>query len=261
LERLREQTPLIHHITNWVVTNFTANITLAIGASPVMAHAAEEVEEMASVAGALVLNIGTLTPALVEAMIKAGQAANKNGVPVVLDPVGTGATRLRTESVRRLLQEIKVDILRGNLSEVASAAGEKVAIRGVDSTASGIDPARLAPALARRLRSTVVVTGPVDYCSNGKMVYKVENGHPLLAKVTGSGCAATAIVASFAAVERDYLLAAASALSVYGLAAEKAAKHAPGPGSFAIRLLDELYNLNIESIAEGTRIKSFLLEE
>ncbi|MEW6081153.1 MAG: hydroxyethylthiazole kinase [Bacillota bacterium] len=255
LKRIRERTPLIHHITNWVVTNFTANVTLALGASPVMAHAPEEVEEMASCAGALVINIGTLTLPLVETALRAGRAANASGVPVVLDPVGAGATRLRTESASRILNETKVNVIRGNLSEVASLAGEDVAIRGVDSAATGIDASRLAFSLARRLDCTVAVTGPVDWISDGNGLYSVHNGHPLLGRVTGTGCAATAVVAAFAAVEKDLASAAASGLAFFGLAAERAAKEAPGPGTFATRLLDEIYAISQEDLARGARVK------
>jgi len=255
LKRIRGGTPLVHHITNWVVTNFTANVTLALGASPVMAHAPEEVEEMASNAGALVINIGTLTLPLVEAALRAGKAANASGVPVVLDPVGAGATKLRSESAARILDEVKVSIIRGNLSEVASLAGERVAIRGVDSAATGIDPSRLASSLAQELRCTVAVTGHVDWVSDGDTLYGVYNGHPLLARVTGTGCATTAIVAAFAAVETDLAMACASGLAFFGLAAERAAKDSPGPGSFAVKLLDEICRLPPEDLACGARIE------
>ncbi len=261
LKTLREKTPLVHHITNWVVTNFTANVTLALGASPVMAHALEEVEDLARTANALVLNIGTLTLPVVEAMVRAGRAANDVGIPVILDPVGTGATRLRTETTARILREVKVDILRGNLSEIASTAGEEARIRGVDSVAGGIDPSALAPALARRLGCTVVVTGPVDHISDGHVLYKVRNGHPLLGRVTGTGCAATAVVGVFAAVDRDFPLASAAALAFFGLAAERAAVGDPGPGTFASRLLDELHRLTPADVEAGARVDAGEVEK
>jgi len=255
LRRLRQQTPLVHHITNWVVTNFTANITLALGASPVMAHAVEEVEDMARMANALVLNVGTLTTGIVDSMIRAGRAANSAGIPVVLDPVGVGATRLRGDSVARILREVKVDIIRGNLSEIATQAGEEAKTRGVDSVATGIDPARLAPALARSLGCTVAITGPVDYASDGHVLYRVKNGHPLLGRVTGTGCAATSVVAAFAAVDQDYARATATALAFFGLASERAAQGSTGPGTFASRLLDEIYRVTPEDLAEGARVE------
>ncbi len=256
LTKVREQTPMVHHITNLVVTNFTANTTLAMGGSPVMAYAAEEVEEMAAVAGALVLNIGTLTPELIEAMVLAGQAANRASVPVVLDPVGNGATRLRTESTRRLLEEVEVDILRGNLSEVAGVAGKEVAIRGVDSTAEGVNGGKIALDLAAELGCTVAITGVSDFVSDGSRVFKVDNGHSLLTYITGSGCGATGAVALFAAVDedRDYALAAASALACYGLAGEMAAKGAEGPGSFSAQFMDRLYLLDEKDLKQGIKI-------
>ncbi len=256
LEKVRKETPMVHHITNWVVTNFTANITLALGASPIMAHASEEVEEIAAIAGSVVLNIGTLTPPLVEAMILAGKKANESDVPVVLDPVGVGASQLRTQSVRKILQEVKVDILRGNMSEMAIVAGEDVKIRGVDATAEDVDGGRIAVQLADKIDSTVCITGAVDYISDGKMLYKIGNGHPFLTQVTGTGCAATGVVAAFAAMEKDMPLAAASALAFFGLAAEKAAEGAEGPGIFAARLLDSLYNITPQDLEEGARIET-----
>ncbi len=256
LTRLREKTPLVHHITNWVVTNFTANVTLALGASPVMAHALEESEEMAQLADALVLNIGTLTLPVVEAMVRAGKKANERGVPVILDPVGVGATSLRTRSTSRILEEVKVSVLRGNLSEIASIAGEDAKTRGVDSVASGIDPARLALVLTQRLGCTVAITGAEDHVTDGHTLYKVGNGHPLLSQVTGTGCSATSIIAAFAAVEADMAKAAATGLAFFGLAAERAAEGSTGPGTFASRLLDEIHCITPSDLERGARVES-----
>src|SRR5947199_1904151 len=178
LRRLRAAKPLVHQITNYVVMNETANATLALGALPVMAHAREEVEEMAALAGALVLNIGTLSPDWVEAMIAAGIAANEHGVPVVLDPVGAGATRYRTETARRILEEVDVTVLRGNAGEVATLVGVDAEERGVESIGAGGDPAGLARVAGERLGLVASVTGPVDHVSDGEIVLRVENGHP-----------------------------------------------------------------------------------
>src|SRR2546421_1288881 len=197
LREVRERTPLVHQIPNYVVMNETANATLALGALPVMAHAREEVEDMVALAGALVLNIGTLSPHWVEAMFLAGRAANEHGVPVVLDPVGAGATRFRTETARRLLDEVKVAVLRGNQGEIATLVGVQAEVRGVESIGVSGEPADLARAAARNLGLVASVTGVVDHVSDGKRVLTVANGHELLAAVTGTGCMSSAITGSF----------------------------------------------------------------
>lgn len=254
LTLIRERRPLIHQITNFVVMNETANITLATGALPVMAHALEEVEEMAAVAGALVLNIGTLTPTWVQAMILAGRSANAAGAPVVLDPVGAGATRLRTESARRILDEVDVAIVRGNAAEVAALCGQEAEIRGVESVGAG-DPAELARTAATLLGCAVAVTGPVDHVAASGELIAVRNGHPLLAQVTGTGCMSTTVCACFAAVRRDDpLRAAAEALAAYGVAAEHAATDAGGPGSFRYALHDAMAALDPGALAAEVRI-------
>src|ERR1700759_1983216 len=188
LRALREQKPLIHQITNYVVMNETANATLALGALPVMAHAREEVEEMGGIAGALVLNIGTLSPHWVDAMLAAGRAANTRGIPVVLDPVGAGATRYRTDTAKRILDEVDVTVVRGNAGEVATLVGVQAEVRGVESIDAGADAAGLARTAARTLGTVASVTGPVDHVSDGDTVIAIANGDPLLASVTGTGC-------------------------------------------------------------------------
>jgi hydroxyethylthiazole kinase len=241
LRELRKQKPLVHQITNYVVMNETANATLALGALPVMAHAREEVEEMVALAGALVLNIGTLSPHWVDAMLLAGKAANEHGVPVVLDPVGAGATRYRTETARRLLDQVKVAVLRGNQGEVATLVGVQAEVRGVESIGAGGEAADLARTAARNLELVASVTGPVDHVSDGERVLAVANGHELLAAVTGTGCMSSAITGCFLAVARDRPLdAAAGALATFGVAAEDAAVDAKGPGSFHVGLYDAL---------------------
>lgn len=252
--RIRKERPLIHHITNWVVTNVTANATLATGASPVMAHAVEEAADMARAARALVLNIGTLTPATVEAMLKAGRAANEAGVPVIFDPVGAGATPLRTGAAKTILQQLRIDILRGNASEIACIGGFEARIRGVDAAGGPADVAGMARKVAQQLGAVVAVTGARDYISDGERTVAVDNGHPLLTFVTGTGCMATSIIAAFRAVEGDGLVAAATALAFYGLAAEKAAASSRGPGSFQVALFDYLYNLSDEDLGAGIKI-------
>lgn len=256
LERVRNERPLVHNITNWVVTAITANATLAIGASPVMAHAHEEVAEMAHLARALVLNIGTLTPYTVESMILAGKAANAAGVPVILDPVGYGATRLRVSATRRILDAVKVNILRGNLAEMAGVGGMTSDIKGVDSVGAGASGSAIAFSVAKNLGLVAVVTGPTDYISDGNRLIHVKNGHLLLTRVTGTGCIATSIIGAFAAVEPDYAIASASALACYGVAAQMAAEHSNGPGTFAAALIDALYNLRPQDVEEYAKIST-----
>jgi hydroxyethylthiazole kinase len=255
LRVLREQRPLVHQITNYVVMNETANATLALGALPVMAHAREEVEEMVALAGALVLNIGTLSPRWVEAMLLAGRAANTHGVPVVLDPVGAGATRFRTETAKRILTEVDVAVLRGNQGEIATLVGVDAEVRGVESIATGADAAELATAAARVLGLVAAVTGPVDHVADGDRVLAVANGHELLATVTGTGCMSSAITGCFLAAKPTAPLeAAAEALAAFGVAGEDAARSAKGPGSFHVGLYDALAALDPESLDRRTRI-------
>jgi hydroxyethylthiazole kinase len=254
LARLREQKPLVHQITNYVVMNETANATLALGALPVMAHAREEVEEMVGLASALVINIGTLSPHWVDAMLAAGRAANTKGIPVVVDPVGAGATRYRTETAKRLLDELDVTVLRGNAGEVATLVGVEAEVRGVESIAVGGDPADLVRAAARTLGVIASVTGPVDHVSDGEATLAVSNGHELLGAVSGTGCMSTAITGCFLAARDDPLAAAAEALAAFGVAGEDAAEGARGPGSFHVALYDALYNLDPATLDTRARI-------
>lgn len=250
LENLREKNPLVHNITNVVVTNFVANGLLALGASPVMAYAKEEVADMASIANSLVLNIGTLSTTEVEAMIIAGKSANTSGVPVVLDPVGAGATSFRTESVRRILAEVKVDILRGNSAEIANVIGENWLIKGVDASDGAGDIVNLAKKAANKHACVVVITGKDDVVTDGEETYIVENGHAMLTKVTGAGCLVSAVIGAFSTTAENKILTSVSALVYYGVAAELAAKKqaANGPGSFQIDLLNQLYQVSKSEI-------------
>ncbi|MGP7815578.1 hydroxyethylthiazole kinase [Niallia sp. 01092] len=257
LTRLRERAPLIHNMTNVVVTNFTANGLLALGASPVMAYAKEEVAEMATIADALVLNIGTLTAETIENMIIAGKAANKANTPVILDPVGAGATSFRTESVQKIMKEIKISLLRGNIAEVANVAGIKTAIKGVDAMGVMEDPIKIANAASAAIQAPVVITGEKDVVTDGENTYLIGNSHPLLTKVTGAGCLLTSVIASFIAVEKDIVAASVAGLVTYGVAAELAAKQIKeyGPGSLQIELLNQLYLINEEHIAHLNKIE------
>jgi hydroxyethylthiazole kinase len=256
LRALREAKPLVHQITNYVVMNETANATLALGALPVMAHAVEEVEQMAGIASALVLNIGTLSERWIEAMLLAGRTASARKVPVVLDPVGAGATDYRTDAARRLLDAVDVTVVRGNAGEVATLVGGDAEVRGVESMGAGIEPMELAREAARRLGVVASVTGRVDHVSDGERTLAVENGHALLGAVTGTGCMATAITACFVAAKpKQPLEAASEALAAFGVAAEDAADGAPGPGTFHTRLYDALYALDPDALDGRTRIR------
>ena len=254
---VRERAPLVHHITNYVVMNFTANVTLSLGAQPVMAHAHEELEEMTGYASALVLNIGTLERAWIDSMLIAGKAASKRGTPIVLDPVGAGATKLRTETARRLLDELDVTIVRGNAGEVLAVAGDAGKTRGVDSLAKTTDAVQAAKLLAAERGMLVAVTGPVDVITDGKDTYEVANGHAMLGRVTGTGCAATTAIGCFVGVaeRNERALAVASALAVYGRAGEIAADKSGGPGTFVPALLDALYNVPRAVDASSLRIE------
>jgi hydroxyethylthiazole kinase len=255
LRELRERKPLVHQITNYVVMNETANATLALGALPVMAQAREEVEEMVQLAGALVINIGTLSPHWVDAMLAAGKAANAAGVPVVLDPVGAGATRYRTDTARQILDDVEVAVLRGNAGEVATLVGVDAEVRGVESMEVGGEPSDLARAAARNLGLVASVTGVVDHVSDGERVLAVSNGHELLAAVTGTGCMSSAITGCFLAAKKDEPLeAAAEALAAFGVAGEDAARDAKGPGSFHVNLYDALAALDPTTLDGRARV-------
>lgn len=247
-QRLRwtaDHRPLVHHITNLVVMNETANATLCMGALPVMAHALEEVEEMASHAGALVLNMGTPCPDLEAAMLAAGKAANRAGVPVVFDPVGAGATAYRTGIARRLAEEVRFAAVRGNAAEIAVLAGVEAEIRGVDSLSIAGEAGETAAKLAGSLGCVAAITGEVDVVSGGGRTARVRNGHPLMGKVTGTGCMATTAVAVMLAAGEPYLEAAAAGLALFGLAGEKAAGMSGGmPGTFHVELYNALYALS-----------------
>ena len=256
LRAIREGKPLVHQITNYVVMNETANATLAIGALPVMAHAAEEVEEMTGLASALVLNIGTLSPPWVESMLLAGEAATARMLPVVLDPVGAGATEYRTATARRILDRVEVTVLRGNAGEVATLVGARAEMRGVESMGTETAASELAREAGRRLGLVASVTGPVDHVSDGEQVLAVANGHPLLAAVTGTGCISSALTGCFLAAKPEAPLeAAAEALAALGVAAEDAAAGAGGPGTFHALLYDALAALDPDTLDGRARIE------
>ena len=250
LTRLREQKPLVHHITNWVTIYDCANMTRAFGALPVMAHAPEEAADMARLASALVLNIGTLTTGLVESMKIAARAANEKGIPVVLDAVGVGATKFRDTAAQSIFDTVRVDIIKGNASEIARLAGENVTTKGVEATDVAGDIAAMAMKLATIRNAVVAVTGAEDVVADCSRAFVIQNGHPLMGAVVGTGCMAASVIGCFAAVESDHISAATAALVCYGVAGELAAQGASGPGMFKERLFDEVYSLE-PGIAEN----------
>ena len=253
--RLREKRPLVHHITNYVTVNDCANITISTGAAPVMADAPEEVCEMVMYAGALVLNIGTLNKGQIESMILAGGMANDRKIPVVLDPVGAGATRFRTDSAQRLLDELEITILKGNAGEVGILAGAESKVRGVDSHGITGDVVKIARNFAKEAGITVVVSGITDIVTDGKRILLVDNGHPMMGSISGTGCMAASVTGAFAAVSDDPVIASAAALAAFGIAGEKAASGARGPYSFKVALFDEMAALEPEDIASGAKIR------
>jgi hydroxyethylthiazole kinase len=236
--------------------NSTANALLALGASPVMAHAAEEVEEMAALARALVINIGTLSPSWVESMRKAMHSAASHGRPIVFDPVGAGATRYRTETCLHLLEEAPAAIVRGNASEIRALAGAGAGTKGVDSTETTEAALDAARTLANRYGCVVTVSGATDLIVSPDYDMRVTNGHPMMPRVTGLGCTASVVTGAFAAVNPSRRDAAAHAMAIMGIAGEMAAVHSPGPGSFQVRFLDALYLLQESDIRSRLKLEA-----
>lgn len=253
--RIRAAAPLVHNITNYVVMNTTANALLALGASPVMAHAEEEVRDMAALAGALVINLGTISMPWVRSAFLAAGAAREKGIPVVFDPVGAGATAYRTNTFRDLIREFPPAIIRGNASEILALATAASRTKGVDSTESSdraLDAARL---LNGETGSAVCVSGETDYVVQGPRLIRVRNGHPMMPRVTGLGCTASALCGAFAAVEPDAAGATAAAMAVLGMAGETAARKAPGPGTLQYRIIDALYGMGETDIHELLKVE------
>jgi hydroxyethylthiazole kinase len=248
LQAVRSKAPLVHNITNYVVMNNTANALLALGASPVMAHAKEEVADMVKIANSLVVNIGTLSPHWVEAMALAMEAAKKKGIPIIVDPVGAGATPYRTRTLHELMDENYPDIIRGNASEIIALHSADAQTKGVDSTEASDSAREAAFYLSDKYDSVVVVSGKVDYIIEGTNVIQVRNGNELMAKVTGMGCTASSLVGAFAGAVEDNAEAAASAMRIMGIAGELAAEAAKGPGTLQLHFIDALYNIDKSDI-------------
>lgn len=256
LQAVRERAPLVHNITNYVAMEHTANSLLAIGASPVMSHAIEEIEDMAEVSQSLVLNIGTLSSSWIQAMLLAVRTAKEREIPIVFDPVGCGATPYRTRSAQSIVEGGRITAIKGNASEISSLNGEQVQTKGVDSTVNSMDCIDNAKALAAKHRCIVVVSGPTDVITDGRSVVFVHNGHFLMGKLTGMGCTASALMGAFLAVNPDRFSACIHTMCVMGIAGEVAAQFCTGTGSFKTSFLDSLYNLSQQNVQRMIRAEA-----
>jgi len=251
---IRRHAPLVHNVTNWVAMDFTANALLALGASPVMAHAPQELPEMTALAGAVVLNMGTLDDAWVTSMLGALAVARERERPVVFDPVGAGATQFRTETARHILAEGGVSVVRGNASEIGALAGSAARTKGVDSLDRPLTVAAAAVGLLKQCHS-IVISGPQDIVITHDDRYVLGNGCAMMTKVTGMGCTASAVVGAFLAVQANPFQAAAHAMAVVGIAGELARDASDGPGSLRLHFLDALYSLDEKTIAARLRVE------
>ncbi len=254
LGRIRCYKPVVHSITNYVVMNSTANVLLAMGASPIMAHAPEEIEDIMLISNSMVINIGTLSKHWIESMTLAARMAKVARKPFVLDPVGAGATNLRTQTACNIINTSVPTVIRGNASEILALSPQGGITRGVDSVHSVEDALDAAKTIARSLGTVIAVTGEKDLVTDGENSLIVTGGHCLMSFVTGTGCAASVIVGAFLAEESNPIVAAASALAFFGLAGEKAAAEAPTPGSFWVKMLDALYTITPEELEAEARI-------
>jgi hydroxyethylthiazole kinase len=256
LGTVKAKKPLIHHITNMVTINDCANVTLAVGGLPVMAHAIEEVEEMVSNSQALVLNIGTLTLEQVQVMIKAGKKANSLKIPVIFDPVGAGATKIRTEASKKIFEEIQISVIKGNKAEIGILTGAGGKIRGVEAE-SNDENIESYKNFAKEYNCIVATSGVTDVVTNGNTVYKVDNGHAMLGTISGTGCMLTSVIANFCAVESDHLNATVSAMAAFGIAGELSALRSDvrGPASFKVAFFDEINNLTDAKLNMGKKVR------
>ncbi len=257
IKTIRTERPLIHHITNMVTISDCARITRYWGALPIMAYDFEEISEVVDSASALVINIGTLRKDLVEVILLAGLRANQKNIPIILDPVGVGATIFRSETVAAILDKIRITVLRGNPAEIINIAGQKGKIKGVESVGEYQQIEQTSQNIAQRYGCIVVASGREDIITDGQQIYKVSNGHPLLSLVVGTGCMLSSTIAVFCSVQKDYLGATLEATAAFGLAAELAAhQKEDSPESFRVKFMDTIFLLDDQKLKEGKRIKS-----
>lgn len=257
LESVRTASPLVHQITNYVTVNDCANITLCIGASPVMSHAPEDVIDMTKIASALVLNIGTLDPKQIEGMLVAGRVATDRKIPIVLDPVGAGATPYRTQTAQQLIEELPITVIKGNAGEIGTIAGVVATVRGVDSGGVSGDKKTIVRDLADQLGCVIIMSGAEDLISNGTRVAGTANGVPLMGRLSGTGCMASAVTGAFAAVAPDIMDGCIAAMTSLGIAGETAAQMAAGPGSFKPAFLDAVAALTPEQVAGHAKVTEY----
>lgn len=255
LTKVREKTPLVHAITNYVTINDCANILLSFGASPAMAEAYDETYDFAKISSSIYINIGTLTKEQEQAMIMAVLSAKNNNIPVVLDPVACGAIKRKVDFIQRIFEIGKVDIIKGNLGEIKYLAGYEAKVRGVDSVDDGSNSVEACVTLARKYNCVVAATGVQDIITDGERTAIIENGTSLLTLVTGAGCMVGALTAATAAVEEDKFIAAVASILSMNLAGEHAAKTAKAPGSFKVKLIDEIFLLKEANLEKEGRIQ------
>jgi hydroxyethylthiazole kinase len=255
LSTVRQKRPIVHAISNWVTAGDVASALHAVGARPIMAFAPEEVKEIASGADALVLNLGTPSPLGIESMLRAGHQAVTLGRPVIFDPVGVGASPFRMNASKRIVTELRLTIMKGNRAEIGFLAGRGGKLAGIDAVAGPEDLLTAAEHLSRTSGAVVAISGPEDLIVFAERKVIVENGHPMMARVTGLGCVLTALIGAFAAVENDPLAAAVGAIAFFGLAGEQAALQAKGPGTFKTTLLDILFTLTPEEMRQGIKLR------
>jgi len=255
IEKIRELKPMVHHITNYVAMNDSANATIAIGASPIMSFAHGEIEDLVSIASSLLINIGTLDEYIIQAAMLALNVAKKNSVPILLDPVGSGATKLRTNTALAIINE-GVDVVKGNHGEILSLLGKEGVVKGVDSKAK-ID-GEVVRDVAKKINSIVVATGKEDFITDGEKVYVMCNGTDMLGKITASGCMLGSVIASFMAIQGNYLVAAIEGLACYNIAGELAAEKSEGSGTFKQKLIDELFNIDAKKVFDRLKLKRLL---
>ena len=255
IQKVKNISPLVHNITNYVVMNSSANALLAAGASPIMAHAENEVKDMVKIASALVINIGTLSKKWVDAMKIALKEANKLKKPVVFDPVGAGATSYRTEIVKELLYTGTMSVIRGNASEIMAILSANQKTKGVDSTESASNAVEIAKILNKKYNCVICISGEIDYIISANEIAQIHNGHELMARVTGMGCTSTALIGAFAGIEENSFVAAVSGMALMGVAGELAVSTSIGPGSLQMHFYDKLHNITSDEFFKTINIK------
>jgi hydroxyethylthiazole kinase len=254
LSAIRQKQPIVHTISNWVTASDVASALHALGARPIMAFTPEEVKEIASGADALVLNLGTPSPSGIESMLQAGHEAVTLGRPVIFDPVGIGASPFRMNASRRITSELRLTVIRGNRAEIGFLSGGGGKLAGIDAVSGPEDLLKAADHLSKTSGAVVAVSGPRDLIVFSGQKVIVENGHPMMARVTGLGCILTAVIGAFTAVENDPLVATVGAVAFFGLAGERAALQAKGPGTFKTALFDMLFTLSPEEMEQGIKL-------